>query len=62
MTIKEMREMLGLSQQKFGDKYNIPRRTVQDWEYGKMTPPDYVMQLLERCVLEDAENMKNERS
>lgn len=55
MTIKEMRELLGLSQQKFGDKYGIPRRTIQDWEYGKMIPPDYVLQLLERCVREDAE-------
>lgn len=54
MKVKEMRELLGLSQQKFGDKYGIPKRTIQDWEYEKMTPPDYVLKLLERCVLEDA--------
>ncbi|MGN0338643.1 MAG: helix-turn-helix domain-containing protein [Lachnospiraceae bacterium] len=55
MTIKEMRELLGLSQQKFGDKYEIPRRTIQNWENGVNVPPDYVLQLLERCVREDAE-------
>lgn len=54
MTIKEMRKLLGLSQQKFGEKYNIPRRTIQNWENGVNVPPSYLLSLLERCVLEDA--------
>jgi DNA-binding transcriptional regulator YiaG len=57
MTVKEMRNLLGLSQQKFGDMYGIPRRTIQDWECGKMSPPPYVLQLLERCVREDVKKM-----
>lgn len=55
MTIKEMRQLLGLSQKAFGDKYRIPMRTIQDWEGAKRTPPEYVILLLERAVLEDAE-------
>lgn len=54
MTIKEMRTLLGLSQTAFGEKYQIPMRTIQDWEAGKRTPPIYVILLLERAVLEDA--------
>ncbi len=53
MTVKEMRNLLGLSQQKFGDKYHIPKRTIQDWEHNLMTPPIYVIELLERFVLKD---------
>ena len=50
---RELRKMTGLSTQKFGDKYGIPMRTVQGWELGKATPPEYVFKLLERVVRED---------
>lgn len=53
MTIKELRQMTGLSAQKFGDKYGIPLRTIQNWEGGVNTPPPYVLTLLERVVKED---------
>lgn len=53
MTIKEIREKTGLSQQKFFEKYKIPVRTIQDWEAGKRTPPEYVVELLEFKVKSD---------
>lgn len=53
MDIKELRKMTGLSAQKFGDKYGIPMRTIQNWEGGVNTPPAYVVSLLERVVKED---------
>ncbi len=53
MTVKELRQLTGLSQQKFGDLYHIPLRTIQDWEAGKMQPPTYTIELLERAVRED---------
>ena len=53
MTIKELRNFTGLSQQAFSDKYKIPKRTIENWEGGKRNPPDYVVTLLERVVLED---------
>nr|DAX97444.1 MAG TPA: putative transcriptional regulator [Caudoviricetes sp.] len=37
--IKEIRANTGLSQSKFGEAYHIPKRTVQDWESGRGTPP-----------------------
>ncbi|MCC8101628.1 MAG: helix-turn-helix domain-containing protein [Clostridiales bacterium] len=57
LTIKEMRSLLGLTQAEFGAKYNIPIRTIEDWERGVRTPPQYVLELLGRCALEDSAKM-----
>lgn len=53
MTIKELRTLTGLSQKAFSDKYEIPKRTIEDWEAERRTPPEYVIKLLERVVKED---------
>ena len=53
MATKELRSITGLSQQAFSDKYNIPKRSIENWESGKRTPPEYVVKLLERVVKED---------
>lgn len=62
MTIKEIRTFTGLSQQKFGDRYCIPLRTIQDWEADKRQPPIYVVKLLERAVKEDFENKEGDQN
>ena len=53
MNIREIRALANLSQVKFGKKYNIPLRTIQDWEAGKRKPPIYVVELLEFKVRYD---------
>ena len=53
MDIKEIRGLTGLSQVKFAERYGIPRRTIEGWEAGERTPPDYVIELLERAVKDD---------
>ncbi len=53
MKIKEMRKITGLSQVKFSKKYNVPVRTLQDWEAGKSSPPSYVIELLEFKIMQD---------
>lgn len=53
--VREIRKATGLSQVKFGQKYGIPRRTVEDWEAGVMNPPAYVIDFLERVVKDDLE-------
>lgn len=50
MTITEIRAISGLNKTKFAEKYNIPYRTLQDWESGKNKPPAYVEMLLEKVV------------
>lgn len=51
--IKEIRARTSLSQEKFSQKYKIPKRTIEDWETGRREPPGYVIYLLERVVKED---------
>ena len=46
LTIKGIRRRAGLSQRALSDKFGIPRRTIEDWEAGRRTPPDYVVRLL----------------
>lgn len=53
MTITEIRAISGLNKTKFAELYNIPYRTLQDWEAGKRNPPAYVLSLLERVVKMD---------
>lgn len=50
MQIKELREKTGLSQAKFAERYNIPKRTIENWESGKRTPPEYIESLLEKVI------------
>lgn len=47
MTIKEMRSETGLSQAKFAEHLNIPRRTIENWESGVNDCPKYVKELIE---------------
>lgn len=45
-TILSIRKATGLSQAAFGRRFGIPRRTIQDWEAGRMSCPAYVAELL----------------
>lgn len=52
MDFRSIRRETGLSQKKFSEKYNIPRRTIEDWEGNRRTPPEYVLSLLERSIVD----------
>ena len=58
MDIREMRSKLGITQGEFAARYNIPFRTIQNWETGSRKPPEYIIDLLERKVKEDLINRK----
>ncbi len=58
MNIREMRTRLGDTQSEFAARYNIPFRTVQNWETGTRKPPAYIMNLLEQRIKEDLLNRK----
>ena len=53
-----MRTRLGDTQSEFAARYNIPFRTVQNWETGLRKPPEYIMTLLEDRIREDLVNRK----
>lgn len=48
--LKELRKKLGLSQAKFAEKFGIPLRTIQDWEYGKREVRSYIVNMLYRII------------
>ena len=58
MNIRELRNQLGDTQSEFAERYNIPFRTIQNWETGVRKPPEYIMQLLESRIMADLVNRK----
>lgn len=58
MDIREMRMCLGDTQSEFAARYNIPFRTVQNWEAGVRKPPEYTISLLEQRIKDDLINRK----
>ena len=58
MNIREMRSRLGITQSEFAARYNIPFRTVQNWEEGVRKPPKYVLDLLSNRIEIDLVNRK----
>lgn len=53
-----MRALLGDTQSEFAARYNIPFRTVQNWETGMRRPPEYITALLESRIQTDLINRK----
>ena len=62
MSIKEIRSLTGLSMRAFAMKYNIPYRTMQNWEEGVSMCPDYVRELLEFKVKEEMLSQDDEEN
>lgn len=56
MTFKELRERSGMNKTKFAEYFEIPYRTVQNWESGVNKCPDYLLKLLQYKL--DNENKK----
>lgn len=51
--LREIRTGAGWSRPKMFDRTGVPIRTIEDWEAGKATPPEYVQNLvLDRLMLE----------
>lgn len=53
MTIKEIRELTGMTQKEFAEKYNIPKRNIENWETSKRDYTEYLAELLEFRVRSD---------
>ena len=52
---EEIRAILGISRAEFSRRYHIPVRTLENWDAEIQSPPEYVLELLERVVKEDVE-------
>ena len=57
-TIKEIREYSGMNRAEFSRAYDIPIRTLEDWESERRKCPKYICKLLGRAVTEDRTSFK----
>ena len=48
--MKELRESTGLNRKEFCEKFDIPYRTMTEWELGHRNAPPYVLRLLSYYV------------
>lgn len=62
--IKELREMTGMNRTEFCDYFQIPYRTVTDWERDNRHAPEYVLRLLEYYIRMEnlIKNKKDEKN
>ena len=44
--IKKLRKQTGMNRKEFCEYFDIPYRTVTEWERGNRNAPDYVLRLL----------------
>lgn len=56
--VKNIRKQTGASQRAFAERFGIPMRTVQNWEYGVNEAPDYLLDLLEQAIEAEHESRK----
>lgn len=47
MTIKNLREASGMTQQAFADYFGIPKRSIENWEGEQRKCPEYLLNLME---------------
>ena len=48
--IIELRESTGMNRKEFCEYFQIPYRTVTEWERGNRHAPEYVLKLLEYYI------------
>ena len=48
--IKELRESTGMNRREFCEYFEIPYRTVTEWERDNRHAPEYVLRLLEYYI------------
>lgn len=46
MTIRELRESTGMTQQAFADYFGMSKRVVENWEYSINKCPQYLFELM----------------
>lgn len=47
MNIRDLRALSGMTQQAFATYFGIPKRTIENWEGGQRSCPEYLLYLME---------------
>lgn len=49
--IKALRSETGLNRKQFAEHFQIPLRTVEEWEAGRRKPPEYIPRLIKYQIM-----------
>ena len=49
--IRALRAETGLNRKQFAGHFQIPLRTVEEWEAGRRKPPEYIPRLIKYQIL-----------
>ena len=58
--IKELREITGMNRRQFCEAFEIPYRTVTEWERGTRNAPKYVLKFMEYYIQNEKVKKENE--
>ena len=53
MNVRELRTATGMTQKEFADYFDIPFRTLQNWEGGQRKAPEYLLELIEYKLIKE---------
>lgn len=53
MTIKKLRKAAKMTQKQFADYFFIPKRTIENWEDGANSCPEYLKRLIEYKLIKE---------
>ena len=53
MTFKELRQRSGMTQKEFAKYFEIPKRTIENWDANKSKCPEYLMALMEYKLIKE---------
>ncbi len=59
--VLKLREMTGMNRREFCNYFEIPYRTVQDWELGNRKIPEYLYRLMVYKVRAEKLDRKSKR-
>lgn len=53
MTFKELRQQSGMTQKAFSEYFQIPKRTIEEWDRGARKCPEYLVALMEYKLIKE---------
>ena len=53
MEFKELRQQSGMTQKEFAEYFEIPKRTIENWDEGVRQCPEYLLKLMEYKLIKE---------
>lgn len=50
MTFENIKVKYGMNIKQLSDKFNIPYRTIQKWNTGERSCPQYILEMMDRIL------------